>query len=429
MKFFFPDSHDLVDPTFDFHTERRSPTRVRQQGDQYAHEVFDDPPYSGLLISKAIVDGTEKGAGKYTTAQRLRLLRNGAREFFRIGDRALETIGDCGAFSYVKERTPPYSVDEVLSFYEQCRVDYGVSVDHIILGFQADDSLNAIDAVTLESYRERQSTTLDLAREFIKSHRKQRLPFTPMGVAQGWSPASYAESTRKLQSIGYEYIGVGGLVPLKTDEIISVLRAIDKVRRASTKFHLFGVNRCEHLDDFESYGVASFDSTSPLLQAFKHDRDNYYTHHYKYSAIRVPQVEGNMRLSAQVRAGIVDQDNARRLEKACLVGLSEFDNHGRGLAGLLGLLREYDLVHDGRKDRTNDYERVLVDHPWKSCRCRVCRDLGIHVVIFRGAERNRRRGFHNLFVVHQQYHQHRNDRRGGEESSPARVAIRKARSR
>jgi len=32
----------------------------------------------------------------------------------------------------------------------------------------------------------------------------------------------------------------------------------------------------------------------------------------------------------------------------------------------------------------------------------ICRQLGIHIVLFRGAERNRRRGFHNLFVVYRE---------------------------
>jgi hypothetical protein len=36
----------------------------------------------------------------------------------------------------------------------------------------------------------------------------------------------------------------------------------------------------------------------------------------------------------------------------------------------------------------------------------VCRALGVHVVIFRGAERNRRRGFHNLFVLRNRLNQH-----------------------
>ena len=36
----------------------------------------------------------------------------------------------------------------------------------------------------------------------------------------------------------------------------------------------------------------------------------------------------------------------------------------------------------------------------KDCPCEICRRLGIHVMLFRGAERNRRRGFHNLFVFY-----------------------------
>ena len=68
------------------------------------------------------------------------------------------------------------------------------------------------------------------------------------------------------------------------------------------------------------------------------------------------------------------------------------------------LLREYDMVHDGRKDRTADSRTVLEDQPWKRCPCQICRHLGIHVVLFRGAERNRRRGFHNLFVTYRRVH-------------------------
>ena len=40
MKFFFPDSQDLVDPSFDFRTERRSDDRLRHRDDLYVHEVF-----------------------------------------------------------------------------------------------------------------------------------------------------------------------------------------------------------------------------------------------------------------------------------------------------------------------------------------------------------------------------------------------------
>ena len=140
MKFFFPDSLDIVDPTFDFVTEMRSASRIRQR-DLYPHEIFAEPPYDGILLSKAIVEGVGAASGKYSIAQRHRLLRLGVREFFRLDRPArnprLLSMGDCGAFTYEREQVPPYSVDEVIEFYEECGFDYGVSVDHVILAFQS----------------------------------------------------------------------------------------------------------------------------------------------------------------------------------------------------------------------------------------------------------------------------------------------------
>jgi len=43
-----------------------------------------------------------------------------------------------------------------------------------------------------------------------------------------------------------------------------------------------------------------------------------------------------------------------------------------------------------------DYRRTLKDRPWTRCDCGVCRGVGVEVVIFRGNNRNRRRGFHNV---------------------------------
>ncbi len=120
MKFFFPDSLDVVDPSFDFITEKRSATRVRHQDDLYPHEIFSDPPYDGILLSKGIVDGTGAGGngGKYSIAQRHRLLRIGVREFFRLDHPPrkpqLLSMGDCGAFSYVNEEYPPFQVGDVI---------------------------------------------------------------------------------------------------------------------------------------------------------------------------------------------------------------------------------------------------------------------------------------------------------------------------
>lgn len=406
MKFFFPDAQDFIDPGFDFARESYSPGRVRQRDDCYAHEFFPEPPYDGLLVSRAIVDG-KSGAEekKYTGAQRRRLLCVGAREFFRLGSR-LEVLGDCGAFSYVREEIPPVTVDEVIDFYEACGVDMGASVDHVILGYRADldRGLPGSDTVP-EAWRGRQQITLDLAQDFLHRHRARGCRFAPLGVAQGWSPASYRQSIEQLQAMGYTRIGLGGMVPLKTQEILACLEAANGVRRAETQFHLFGVTRCGNALRFQDYGVTSFDSTSPLKQAFMDDRDNYYTPERTYIAVRVPQVEKHLKLKRRIQAGEIDQAEALRLERACLNGLQSYGRRQLGLDEVLASLREYEQLHDGKKDRSREYREVLSARPWAACPCRACRQAGIHVIIFRGAERNRRRGYHNLWLLYRQLHE------------------------
>ncbi len=397
MKFFFPDSQDLVDPSFDFTSERRSETRLRHRDDQYAHEVFSSPPYDGMLISKAIVEGHSGGGGRYTLAQRQRLLRCGAREFLRL-PQDLKSMGDCGAFSYVQEKTPPVTVDEVIDFYEACGVDFGVSVDHIILAFQPDD-IAGNENVSKE-WVERQKITLELADQFIQRHKSRGCKFIPVGVAQGWNPKSYSDCVAKLQKMGYSTIGMGGMVKLKSHEIVSVLKSVSEVRAKRTNLHLFGVTRLEHLDDFSLHGVTSFDSTSALVKAFKDDKDNYYTPTRTYTAIKVPQVQGNAKLNKRIVAGEVNQQAARRLELACLESLLQYAQTRRNLGSVLKNLAEYELIHDAKRNHSEVYRETLTDRPWERCPCDVCKALGIHVIIFRGAERNRRRGFHNLFVTY-----------------------------
>ena len=402
MKFFFPDSQDLVDPSFDFRTETRSETRIRQRDDQYPHEVFSSPPYDGMLVSKGIVDGIGGDAGsRYTLAQRHRLLREGVRAFFRLGDRAIETMGDCGAFSYVREERPPFTVQEVIDFYVQCGFDYALSVDHVILAFQPelDTATNGPDAVPKE-WRDRQKLTLELAEEFLTRSISQQCLYTPVGIAQGWSPASYASAVEELQKLGYRYIALGGMVPLETTKILSCLRRVGEVLRPGIRLHLLGVTRLDRVQDFADLGVVSFDSTSPLRQAFKDDKDNYYTPERTYCAIRVPQIEGNPKMRGRIVAGAIDQKEARRLERDCLEALERFDAGECDALEVGRVLRAYEKMHDGRSDRTETYAEILRDRPWKTCPCEICQRLGIHVLLFRGAERNRRRGFHNLFVFY-----------------------------
>ncbi len=412
MKFFFPDSQDLVDPGFDFEKERWADNRVRQRDDLYAHEIFKKRAFDGLLVSKGIVDGFGSASGRYTLGQRHRLLRNGVREFFRL-DRPgyeLPVMGDCGAFTYLKEKEPPYTVDQVIQFYVECRFDLGLSVDHVILEFQT--KWDEDESLVPTAVRERQEITLHMAEKFLNRHRKSKPEFIAVGVAQGWSPGSYGQAVKSLQAMGYRYIALGGMVPLKTPEILASLAAVDRFRRSSVKLHLLGVTRTESIPTFARHGVASFDSTSPLRQAFKDDKDNYYTLDRAYTAIRIPQVEGNPTLQKLILSGVVNQGEARSLEKACLEIMLAFEAGKATVKQVLSRLLEYEALarprnsasarRNGRTSDTNEvaYREVLEAAPWRQCPCEICRDLGHHVILFRGAERNRRRGFHNIFVFY-----------------------------
>lgn len=404
MKFFFPDSQDQVDPSFDFVTERRAVMRVRQRDDHYAHEALGRAPYDGVLVSKTIVDGSPTTSGRYSVPQRHRLYRVGVRRFFRLDElpgRPLLTMGDCGAFTYVRDDVPPYTVDELIDFYDGCGFDLGLSLDHVILGYLGPEADRRGAEPPPQEWIDRQQLTLDLAAEFRRRHRARRCGFTPIGVAHGWSPDSYARAVRQLQRIGYRRIALGGMVPLKTHEILECLKAVSGRRKPETEFHLLGVTRSEHLSAFVGYGVTSFDSTSPFRQAFKDDRDNYYTLNATFTAVRVPQVDGNALLKRLVQAGRVDQKAAIRAEQDCLSRLDAFDAGRIGLDDVLEALRRYELLYDPDRDRTDIYRSTLEAAPWRSCTCQVCRAAGIHIVLFRGSERNKRRGFHNVFVYRQ----------------------------
>jgi hypothetical protein len=399
VKFFFPDSQDQVDPYFDMLAEEHRVHRIRQRDDVYAHEILKARPFDGLLLTKPIIDGRAGGSGShYTTGARQRLYRDGVREFFRLDPDHSDvlTMGDCGAFTYANEHDVPYKVDEVIDFYEGCGFDRGVAPDHIIFGFHREGT--SPDPVTLREYRRRAKITRDNAQRFIERHSARRCSFEPMAAAHGWSAESYARSAKELVDMGYTRIAMGGMVPLRTPDILDSLRAVSSELGRKTELHLLGVTRVNEMNLFMEYGVTSFDSTSPFFQAFKDEDDNYHLRDETYMAIRVPQVDGNTAMKKEIAAGRIDQRRAMRLEAAALEQVRKYAARKAHLDEALTALLEYESLLPRRVDRSKEYRRTLEDRPWETCECGICDVVGIEVVLFRGSERNKRRGFHNLSV-------------------------------
>ena len=289
----------------------------------------------------------------------------------------LEAMGDCGAFAYAREPMPPYTADEVIDFYESCGFHFGFSVDHVILGFNADAD-TTIGGVDPE-WQRRHSLTLELAADFLRRHEARHCGFEPIGVAQGWSPASYADAVAALQATGYTRVALGGMVPLKTPEILACLDAVAAVLDPGVELHLLGVTGSTASPSFGEYGVTSFDSTSPFRQAFMDADDNYYTARKHYCAIRIPQSDGNTTLRNRIAAGQLPQEQVRALEDAALARVRAYAAKEASIDDALDAVCAYEEFVTERPARRADYERTLAARPWESCDCSICHAAGIEV--------------------------------------------------
>lgn len=417
MKYIFADSLDMIDPNFDFIEDRNAPEREAYWGDQYPHEYFEQLPYDGVLISRGIV-GDDLFPGKYTASMMMRFRRIGARAFLRMMDPKydrMDIFGDCGAFSYVKLEAPPYTPEMMLEFYSDGGFTHGCSVDHIIFDFEP--TSKNLEGGTTDAKR-RFEITLENADAFLKASGQLGSNFTPLGVVQGWSPASMAEAALRLEKMGYTYLAVGGMVPLTAAQIHLCLQAIRSKISPNIKLHLLGFAKADQIDQFTKYGIASFDSTSPLTRAFKDAKSNYYFPNSEgkldyYTAIRVPQATENPRLMRKAKSSGANQERLLKMEQVALSSLRKFNAGKINLEQCLSPVLDYnqELIIDEKKSAAANEQaiqktklaliRTLEAQPWKKCNCRVCREAGIDVMIFRGSNRNKRRGFHNLATYYE----------------------------
>ncbi len=378
IRYYIPDWDDRVDPHYDFVYDLHTPGRNPYRDDRYAHEIYGTPPYDGMLLSRAMLDANP---GKREAIMAI----GSVKAYLRLPpDGEHDIIGDCGAFSYWQANEPPYQTADMLEYYEQLRFDIGVSIDHLIF-------------TEVETEKERRwILTLQNAEAFWQQHQAGGYQFTPMGVAQGWNPASYQEAVRRLIQIGYQHIAIGGLVRSHTNDIIRVLQAVQPELQDGMKVHLFGVNRPEHITTFASLGVTSFDSASRLRRAWIDGRRNYFLGNNAYTAIRIPIAQNLARKKS------LDEAHTRQLEQASLHALRAYDRGDMSCDEAYRTAIAYAEVAGHLTERIRqDYRITLQEQPWRQCDCQICQDHGIEVIIFRGNNRNRRRGFHNTWQLYQ----------------------------
>jgi hypothetical protein len=385
LKFFLPDWDEQIDPGYDFVTERFTLARDPHDDDVYAHEVFGEPVHDGLLVSRMALG--EQGP-KRDHAERW-----GLRSFLRLPS-SLTLFGDCGAFGYLRDPLPRFETADIVDYYGRLGFDLGVSIDHAVVPEFPDQQQFRYDL------------TLRNAEEFLKLHRLGRYRYEPVGAIQGWDPPSFADAAQAVTAMGYRYIAIGGQARLHARRILPIVRAVMEVVPTGTRVHVFGIARLGLLEEFVSLGVTSVDSAAPMRHAWLSAKENYYGQDNKaYVAIRIP-VADQERWKAESLVHRSDRSlrDLRTAEAAALAAIREYDRRQLGLRPTLDTLIDYDAMLAERRERVrieqrrDEYRETLKDRPWRRCPCRICREIGVEVVIFRGNNRNRRRGFHNLWM-------------------------------
>ena len=396
LQYFLPDWDDLLDPGFDFRADKFSAPKKSERNDQHCHRLMQPSHMcDGILVSLAQRQTSKGPLRRLEGTEPAALRPKQLREHFGLSDKQF-LFGDCGAFSYVGENEPTISTEQAIALYELYNFDFGTSVDHI-----------PIKTLSGQERHARVEMTRDNAEEFIKQWRKHKL-FTPVGAVQGVDAEQYAENVQRYYEMGYRHMAVGGLVPQQDAAIEEIVRSISeavKKLRHRPWIHLFGIFRPKLQNLFRELGIDSFDSASYFRKSWLRSDQNYLGSNGEwYAALRVPMTADPRTRKRLAQAG-GDIEQLEHQEQHALKMLGEYNAGRSGIETTLDAIMEYDQQlqrSSDSKSMRDKYKRTLEAKPWLNCGCTFCQQLGIQILIFRGGNRNRRRGAHNTLMLYKE---------------------------
>jgi hypothetical protein len=403
--YFLPDWDDVVDVDYDFRRDLFSKANKNERVEKHVVQLMQPNRIcDGVLVSLAQNMGSKGFLKKFGPADERALAPRSVREVFGVSHDQW-VFGDCGAFSYVKEPEPTITTEQAVALYQLYGFDLGASVDHIpVPEITTREGKLALDYA---EQKRRIKLTRDNAEAFIELHRKRKCTFIPVGVIQGITAEDYAYQLPAYLEMGYQHIALGGLVPRTDEEVLNVVRAVNNAMPKNQQrpwIHLLGVFRPKIQAELRELGVNSFDSATYFRKAWLRSGQNYLGTDGKwYAAIRVPPTS-DPRIRMRLKESGKSWEEIKRLEATTLEALHEYGEGRVSLNSVLEALSAYDSLLNRKEGAETDfikaYKHTLEAKPWEQCDCPVCTSLGIDVVIFRGYNRNKRRGAHNTLMLY-----------------------------
>mgnify|MGYP000215079610 CR=1 FL=1 len=221
----------------------------------------------------------------------------------------------------------------------------------------------------------------------------------------------------KYDAIRVRYPQPGGSLPhaietaLWAQEMLAALRAYDDHRPIAPAIEATFEGAREALDEFESY-LINHRHDKQFDQQYLREVRSEFRDHYAHSKALFASFGKEFRREL---VGMLREDDAEdpiefdrydELLDTAATALATFPRTAEEVARRAVHSDPYDSADavleayvgsEHIQDRTllEDYRETLKARPWEQCDCPICEDLGIEVAIFRGNNRNRRRGFHN----------------------------------
>lgn len=412
-----------VHKNFDLNTEEFSKEKVGVLN-HFKEDICD-----GVLVSRTMYDTLARGQ-VIKTDEGVKFLVNGIEHnnlYEALGiPKHLLIMFDPGTWSYAQKLELPkkmYDTESLIDMYDAAGVVLGGSVDWPIIDKIKIEGKNV--ELGLDIKEKRRQITLELADDFVTKAGKRDLNFMPFGTIQGYDLKTYADSAKKILSMPYDYIAIGGLPASSEQFCLKVFKVVwREIVKSGRKVGIHAYGRFPSptaVKDFRKYGITSVDNNYSHICAIGKTTCSYWSTEFwdedVYSPLekcyqimipseRSPKIRRAKKVMTEESYDELlgyynkafyyfcayDTNRAPKIKQRILENFVK----GETMLADTGAVR---AKSKPAQQRIYDLAELSLDsNIWDTCDCTGCKGGGIHMIMSRGTTRQSLIFGHNTLV-------------------------------